>query len=160
MRYIIIQILKRLYSGEGKPVLVLTTEFGGGKTHTLLLVYHVLKDKVKGLEYLKHYEIDKELAITDLPDVYLVSIDCRRLLGKITLWGEIARQLNMYNKVKKYDQEKLPPNVDILTELFSDKPVLLLIDEFYNYVFDAQEKVGNKTLGDYKLHTKSYGSYF
>lgn len=152
MRYIIIQILKRLYSGDGKPVLVLSTEFGGGKTHTLLLVYHLLKDKIKGFEYLKRYEIEKELGIIGLPDVHVISIDCRRLGSEITLWGEIGRQLGMYDKVKKYDQEKIPPSVDVLTDLL-EKPVLLLVDEFYDYVFDASGKnVGNKTLGELTIN--------
>jgi predicted AAA+ superfamily ATPase len=99
---------------------VLSTEFGGGKTHTILLVYHLLTDKVKGFEFLKRYEIDKDLGITEIPDAHIVSIDARRLGLETTLWGEIGRQLGMYDKVKKYDQQNIPPSVDILTELFSD----------------------------------------
>jgi predicted AAA+ superfamily ATPase len=72
MRYIITEILKRLHSGEGQHVQVLSTEFGGGKTHTILLVYHLLTDKAKGFEYLKRYEIDKNLGITDIPDLILI----------------------------------------------------------------------------------------
>jgi hypothetical protein len=75
MRYILVEIIKRLLSGEGKPALVLSTEFGGGKTHTLLLIYHLLTNKIKGLEYLKKYEIDKELELSEIPDIKIVSYD-------------------------------------------------------------------------------------
>ena len=54
--------------------------------------------------------------------------------------------------VKKYDEQKIPPSVDVLKELFLDRPVLLLIDEFYNYVTDAQTPVGNKTLGELSIN--------
>lgn len=73
MRYIITQILNRLSNGQGEPVLILSTEFGGGKTHTILLAYHILKNRDKGFEYIKNHEIAKDVGISSLPEADICS---------------------------------------------------------------------------------------
>jgi predicted AAA+ superfamily ATPase len=149
MRYVIIQILKRMSASGGYANLILSNEFGGGKTHTLLLVYHILTNKERGFEYIRKYGIDRELDITDIPRIDVVSIDCRTLSSKITLWGKIADGLNMYDKIRKYDKERIQPGVDILTEILEKKPVLLLIDELYSYLKDAKSiPVGDSNLSE------------
>jgi len=46
MRQLLSNSLKRLAGGDGDPVVQLKTAFGGGRTHTLLALYHLLsKDK-------------------------------------------------------------------------------------------------------------------
>src|SRR5215208_5478409 len=37
--------LIRVSRGEGQPVYIIDTEFGGGKTHTLILLYHFFKNQ-------------------------------------------------------------------------------------------------------------------
>jgi predicted AAA+ superfamily ATPase len=37
--------LVRVSKGEGQPVYIIDTEFGGGKTHTLLLLYHMFRHR-------------------------------------------------------------------------------------------------------------------
>ena len=41
MRHLLISVAKRLNSQGGDPVIQLQTAFGGGKTHTMLAVYHL-----------------------------------------------------------------------------------------------------------------------
>jgi len=43
MRLLLISVAKRLAGKSGDPVIQLQTNFGGGKTHTLLAVYHLAK---------------------------------------------------------------------------------------------------------------------
>ncbi|MEI7673270.1 MAG: hypothetical protein WCK00_14250, partial [Deltaproteobacteria bacterium] len=43
MRLLLIQVAQRLNSKGGEPVIQLQTAFGGGKTHTMLAVYHLAK---------------------------------------------------------------------------------------------------------------------
>src|SRR5262245_6450732 len=43
MRLLLIQAAQRLNSRGGEPVIQLQTAFGGGKTHTMLAVYHLAK---------------------------------------------------------------------------------------------------------------------
>ena len=37
--------LVRVSRGEGQPIYIIDTEFGGGKTHTLILLYHIFKNE-------------------------------------------------------------------------------------------------------------------
>src|SRR5512141_1781053 len=41
MRLLLIQVAQRLNGKGGEPVIQLQTAFGGGKTHTMLAVYHM-----------------------------------------------------------------------------------------------------------------------
>ena len=41
MKRLLDQVLRRLSGGDGDPVIQLQTAFGGGKTHTMLAVWHV-----------------------------------------------------------------------------------------------------------------------
>ena len=104
-----------------------------------------MKNKDIGSKYIKEKGFDKQVGITKFPDVKVVSIDCRQLSNRATLWGEIARQLDMTEKMVEYDTDRIPPSVDLLTEMF-EKPVLLLIDELPYHLFNANAiNVGNKT---------------
>src|SRR4051794_16754139 len=45
MRLLLIQVAQRLNGNGGEPVIQLQTAFGGGKTHTMLAVYHLATRK-------------------------------------------------------------------------------------------------------------------
>ena len=45
MRLLLIQVAQRLSGTGGEPVIQLQTAFGGGKTHTMLAVYHLTMRK-------------------------------------------------------------------------------------------------------------------
>lgn len=167
MKGILKSVLLRLARNEGSPVYILDTAFGGGKTHTLLLLYHIFRNKGLGNEYIKRYYIDRETSVLEIPDVHVVAIDCRNIRRK-TLWGEIAYLLNSYESVKQYDESREPiQQIEIIKQWFtftnsssssyslisthatSDRPVLLLIDELPHYLLEADSiSVGNVTLAD------------
>src|SRR5579862_2239351 len=48
MRLLLTQVAQRLAGKGGEPVIQLQTAFGGGKTHTMLAVYH-LDDRLAAL---------------------------------------------------------------------------------------------------------------
>src|SRR5512140_3399361 len=45
MRLLLVQVAQRLNAKSGEPVVQLQTAFGGGKTHTMLAVYHLTTRK-------------------------------------------------------------------------------------------------------------------
>src|SRR5438309_244446 len=45
MRHLLTQVAQRLLGKGGEPVVQLQTAFGGGKTHTMLAVYHLATRK-------------------------------------------------------------------------------------------------------------------
>lgn len=55
--------LVRVSRGEGQPVYIIDTEFGGGKTHTLILLYHIFKNPDLAKEYLRRFRLDEEYGI-------------------------------------------------------------------------------------------------
>jgi len=152
MKTLLVGALKRLAKNEGSAVYVLDTEFGGGKTHSLLLLYHIFRNRDLGTRYIQQYGIDKEYGILEVPEVDVVAIDCRKM-EKETLWGELAHALGKYEALEKYDLRKIPPkNVEDTRNLFT-KPTLILIDELPIYlVIASATKVGDTNLMELTLN--------
>lgn len=154
MKGLLVQALKRFAGKDGEPVLQLKTAFGGGKTHSLLALYHMSRgglsiDKVPNLKpVLELAGVDK------LPDVKVAVIvgaaldpsKSRRpanLPGVTvnTVWGDIAAQLaiaaknpKLYDYVKEADKKGVAPGSLALKELFDAcGPCLVLMDELVAY---------------------------
>jgi predicted AAA+ superfamily ATPase len=150
-------VLSRMAQGGSRPLLVIDTTFGGGKTHTLVALYHLFTNPDIAE---KNPEISKILLAMDLtsvPEISLVAIDCHNISSvkradqARTIWGEIGRQLNQYEIVKIYDQEMRRPDADTLAKLINstNKPVLIMLDELVNYLKDAKaESVGEQNLAE------------
>jgi len=158
-------VLTRLSKGGARPLLVIDTTFGGGKTHTLVGLYHLFKNSNIALENPQIKDILDELGLEKVPDIEIVAMDCRSLSslgGKQdtkTLWGEIGRQLNCYELIREYDEKLRRPTDKVILDMLEspNKPVLILIDELVNYLKDAKaEKIEDQNLAEITvsfLHT-------
>ncbi|RQM32206.1 DUF499 domain-containing protein [Rhodococcus ruber] len=148
LRYLLEQAIKRLTGSGGEPVIDLMTTFGGGKTHSLLAVYHaaagVPADQLPGMQ-----EMLDGLGIAELPAkvnrAVLVGNDLSVLGSQKadgttvnTMWGELAYQLGGhegYELVARYDRESVPPTTTDLVVLLSKYgPCIVLIDEWVAYL--------------------------
>lgn len=148
MGRLLIQVAQRLNGNGGEPVIQLQTAFGGGKTHTMLAVYHLASrqcalSQLVGIPAL----LDKD-GILDIPKSRVVVIDgtahspgqpWKNNGQKInTLWGELAWQLGQaegYAMVKKADENGTSPGKDVLCELLSRfAPCVILLDELVVYI--------------------------
>jgi hypothetical protein len=145
--------LQRLSGTGSDPVIELQTNFGGGKTHAMLALYHlcfgVSAKDLPGLE-----PVFAVAGVAEPPQ----SVKTVVLVGnKIppghthpkkdgvvvrTLWGEIAWQLGgkaAYEMVRQADETSTNPG-DILTDLFNRySPCLILIDEWVSYARQLHE---------------------
>ena len=151
---LLIEVMQRL-SGTGKsdPVIQLQTPFGGGKTHTLLTLYHLLK---KPNEVGKLADIKALLDAAAIKQVPTASVAC--LVGTAlnaatdrTLWGEMAHQLGgerLYKLVSKNDQTRTAPGSTLVGQLLQEAgPCLILLDEILVYLLNAGSiHVGESTL--------------
>jgi len=148
MKYLLKEALLRLSGKGGQSVFVLDTEFGGGKTHTLLLLYHVFRNKELGTKYIRELNLHADSGVLEVPSCRVVAIDCRGL-KKNTLWGEIAEAFGRYEEFKEEDLSKKPVlDISKLKSLFNE-PTLLLIDELPDYLLKASaEKIGNTDLSE------------
>ncbi|MBF2761574.1 MAG: ATP-binding protein [Ectothiorhodospiraceae bacterium AqS1] len=148
MRLLLISVAQRLAGLGGDPVVQLQTAFGGGKTHTLLAVYHLASravgtDKLNGIP-----PILDEAGIQDLPYAKVAVIDgidlspsqSRQYDGVTvnTLWGELAYRLlgeEGYRIVADSDTDGTSPGKDVLTALIRKAaPCVILIDELVAFI--------------------------
>jgi uncharacterized protein len=144
----LVHAAKRLAGKGGDPVVELQTNFGGGKTHSLLALYHMVgKSDAKDLPGLDQL-LDKE-NLTIPPDInraVLVGtsrgpqdiISTEDGLSIRTTWGEMAWQLGGkagFELVKDCDESGVAPGSELLEKLFKKySPCLILIDEWVAYL--------------------------
>jgi len=146
--------IKRLAHKTGDPVVALQTNFGGGKTHSMLALYHLFDPKVKAAELPNADELLAELEVTELPKVqravlvgqYISPGEVHKMPDgtKVnTLWGEMAWQLGGkkgYKIVEQSDKTGTNPG-ERLVELFNQVgPSVVLIDEWVAYARQLYEK--------------------
>jgi hypothetical protein len=135
-------VLSRLAGvGKGEAVIQIQTPFGGGKTHSLVALYHLLKHGANA----KHTDAVKaalkESGVSEIPNVRVltfVGTAADALQGK-TPWGEFAHQLGRYDLLKEHDQKRRSPGKDKLYELLKGEPTLILMDEIAEYCVKARD---------------------
>jgi predicted AAA+ superfamily ATPase len=153
MRLLLDSVIKRLAGRGGDPVIQLQTAFGGGKTHTMLAVYHLAKGETVASELLGIPPILDAAGITELPKARLAVLDGIKLSpnqpqkrGDVlvhTLWGELAWQLgkeSAYEQIKDADLSGTSPGKQVLANILRDHaPCVLLMDELVAYIRQFEE---------------------
>ncbi|SKA70033.1 ATP-binding protein [Desulfobaculum bizertense] len=153
MRLLLDSVVKRISGKGGDPVIQLQTAFGGGKTHTLLSVYHLAEGKASASDLRGIAPILDDAGVTSLPQAAIAVIDGNQLSpsqpkkrGNVevrTLWGEIAWQIggdSGYSLVADADREGTSPGKEVLIELLKKyAPVVILMDEMVAYVRQLEE---------------------
>lgn len=156
MRLLLDSVIKRMVGHGGDPVIQLQTAFGGGKTHTMLAVYHLAKGQVPTNELAGIPPILDAAGVTDLPRARIVVLDgiksspnqpaSRSGLTINTLWGDLAWQLGgeeAYACVANADASGTSPGKEILEPLLARyAPCVILIDELVAYVRQFEEGKG------------------
>ena len=128
-------VLSRLSGGKGDPVIQLQTPFGGGKTHSLLSLYHIIenREKIKHTEFIKKLPKPKNAKV-----VVFAGTQADPIKGK-TPWGEIAHQLGVYEKVREHDEKRRSPGKEVLSDVLGEDPLLILMDELVEYTVKAKD---------------------
>jgi len=140
--------IKRLSGAGGDPIVELQTNFGGGKTHSMLALYHLFSGTpVKELLGIK--TVLKTADVTSLPKTQravLVGTELNPAAAHRkpdgthtnTLWGELAWQLlgkDGYKLVAEADRNGVSPGAGVLRDLFAKaSPCLILIDEWIAFL--------------------------
>jgi predicted AAA+ superfamily ATPase len=148
LRYLLTNALRRLGGDGGDPVVELQTNFGGGKTHSMLALYHLFSgtpaSDLPGIEPALH-----AAGVSQPPQARrAVLVGTQLDVGKArakpdgtltqTLWGELAWQLlgaEGYALVAESDRYGVSPGAETLQRLFTAAaPCLVLIDEWVAYM--------------------------
>lgn len=157
MRLLLDSVVKRLSGKGGDPVIQLQTAFGGGKTHTMLAVYHLATGNVSASDLPGVPAILDAAGVTELPRAKVAVLDgigsspnqpVMRQDGDAkqairTLWGDLAWQLGKaegYALVADADSSGTSPGKAVLEKLLSRyAPCVILIDELVAYVRQFEE---------------------
>ena len=149
------QVVRRL-SGiqvETSAVFNMATQFGGGKTHSLTLLYHLAKSGKQSKEWNGINRILKQADVTEVTEANVavfVGTEFDVISGRggdgepvrKTPWGEIAWQLagqRGFDLVAEHDAKGIAPAGDVLRELLGKEPALILVDELMNYISRARK---------------------
>ena len=146
LRRMLTGAVRRLTGRGGDPVVQLQTNFGGGKTHSMLALYHLFSgaapSDLAGVD-----DLLRDAGATELPEVRRVVLVGNRISpgnplakpdGTVvrTLWGELAWQMGggaAYQRIARDDEHATSPG-DVLRQLLVEHgPCLILIDEWVAY---------------------------
>jgi len=146
LQRLLVGAVHRLAGLGGDPVVQLQTNFGGGKTHSMLALYHLFSGKAH-TDLVGIDAVVQESGVAKLPSAKRVVLVGNKISpgnpvkkddGTVvrTLWGELAWQLGgkkAFARVKPDDENATNPG-DVLRELFNEHgPCLILIDEWVAY---------------------------
>jgi predicted AAA+ superfamily ATPase len=158
------QVVRRLsgITSGANSVFNLSTQFGGGKTHSLTLLYHLAKCGAAANKWVGVRKILNQAGIDSVPEAAVavfVGTEFDSLTGRggedgtpkrRTPWGEIAFQLGgkeAFEVVAQHEAEFIEPAGDVIRAFLpKDKPCLILMDEIINYVSRYRRKGYNNRL--------------
>jgi len=138
----------RLKGKGGDPVIQIQTPFGGGKTHSLIALYHAFTNPNSVKPYFE------DVLKANVVVIVGTAISPKEENGKITgtLWGEMEKQLE--GEIKDLNQPIAPGRENLRELLEKHQPILILMDEVLEYIAKAAGiKTGYKELkvGDTNL---------
>lgn len=162
IRRLLTNALKRLNGDGGDPVINLQTNFGGGKTHSLLAIYHLCSganfSSVRDLEsFFREVgdlqppsKVNKAILVGNriAPGITHTKPDGIKVH---TLWGELAWQLGGaagYQMIQEADEKATNPGDQLVPLLKKFAPCVVLIDEWVAYTRQLKED-GNDSGGTY-----------
>lgn len=154
MKGLLVQSLRRVAGLDGEPVIQLKTAFGGGKTHSMLALYHMMRSRSRVGQISSLAPVLEAAGVSQIPEVHVAvlvgtSINPAKAMRPATmpgimvntLWGHMAYQLaesagrpELYDYVKDADKKGVSPGSEALTALFDDCGCcLVLMDELVAY---------------------------
>lgn len=159
LRELLMDILHTMVGKPGQnPVANLQTSFGGGKTHTELAVYHLLKHPQQASQVEQVRALLAEAGVDQVPACQVAILPCSSLnpLGRTTvdglairtLWGEMAYQLggrSAFELVADNDAKLVSPGEETLAQVLGKVGACaILIDETLHYVDKVSGQDGAK----------------
>lgn len=157
------EVVRRLsgITTETSAVFNMTTQFGGGKTHALTLLYHLAKHGAAANGWRGVPKILERAGIKSVPDNCAVAVFVGTEFDSVTgrggddgtpkrqtPWGEIAWQLGgaeAFAHVAKHDADFQEPKGDVIDRMLPhDRPCLILMDEVLSF-FSSYRKSGYGT---------------
>lgn len=154
----------RLSAQGGDPVVQLQTSFGGGKTHSMLALYHLFSGNIGFSEIPGGEHIVQRVGAIDdrivarravIVGTAFSAVEPRQYPDATThtLWGDIAYQLgglDAYRMVEKADLAGVNPGSDTLVQVLEQfGPALIIIDELVAFARNLYGVADKLTAGSF-----------
>lgn len=149
---------------DAASVLRLETNFGGGKTHNLIALFHAARTGIPADVAASFMDPAVHAGARTKPAAVAIFVGTSAGASTFpvvhgvtshTPWGYLALQIGgpeAYEVVRKDDETLSAPGSDQLKRIFDGKPVLILIDEIARYLAAASaRKVEASTLAKQTL---------
>lgn len=159
LKQTIYDVASRMVAGPGPAVTEMQTPFGGGKTHALLTLYHLIKNPQQSLAVpgvkaaLGDVKIpsNARVLVFDGQEYGTDPIEKETGASVSTMWGEFAYQVDplLYHKllIDSDSNGVAPGNALFRQVLEAASPCLILIDELVSYLvklrFSNQKRTQN-----------------
>lgn len=135
----------KLTTGKGSGVVQIQTPFGGGKTHSLVTIYHYLKNGQKVKELLPAGVGLLNPKVAAIAGNHWNPLEGKQSGGQArhTFWGEVAFQIGGqagYDLFRENDEKRVSPGKEKLRDfLAAHQPFVLLFDEILEYINRAAD---------------------
>jgi len=155
------EVAETLRGSSGGKIFLLTSLFGGGKTHTHISLYHAFNNPEK----LRVFDSSLAAKVAGVGKPIIIVMDGTmadlvphpsqpfRTEGFTikTIWGMLAFRLGAYAKIRHLDSEKEPaPDVTLIKSILQEprQPILILMDEIVHYIFNVHKSPQLKDYGE------------
>jgi predicted AAA+ superfamily ATPase len=150
LRILLREVFGRITGADrnASPIIRLETAFGGGKTHSLIALYHIAHAaaKIPHLDRLLPIEYQPRSSIRPII-LYGAAYapTGTRQDGRVrpkTLWGELALQAGGdegYALIKEADELRSAPGTALLKKVLGNTPTIVLLDEIAEYLVKTSE---------------------
>ena len=137
-------VVNRLNGRDGAAVTEVQTPFGGGKTHALLTLYHLVKSPKQAVALPSVQEALGGLSVPE--NARVLVFDGQEAGGDTpvmkedgaavsTLWGELAHQAGRWTLVMDSDGSGTAPGNALFRQVLEEaSPCLILVDELVSYL--------------------------
>jgi|SRR5579862_898013 len=166
LRQLLAEAIRRLSGAGGVPVVDLQTTFGGGKTHSLIALWHLCSPTALDSYPQEVQDLIRQVDAGVLPPVTRAALVGTRIApGQVskkpdgtevaTLWGELAWQLagkDGYALVAEADRTGTNPGDSLAELLAACAPCLVLVDEWVAYarqLYATEEQLAG---GSFEAH--------
>ena len=137
-------VLSRMNGGAGVAVTEVQTPFGGGKTHALLTLYHIINSPQAADSINSVRAAMGDFSVPDGARVLAfdgqeAGADTRvtkeDFASISTLWGELAHQAGCWSLVQESDGRGTAPGNELFRQVLeAASPCLILLDELVSYL--------------------------
>lgn len=156
LKNVVATVFSRLADpNEAGATVRLSTGFGGGKTHTMIALWHLachIAETSVGTELLEAAGRPSSVVVAGIDGEKLGATVCGQHGNIVThsLWGEVAYQLGgeegYARIVDQDDPECAPDSASVRALLPEGKPVLILMDEIVKYMVKLSDRGSNSVL--------------